>query len=66
MLFCPALTNIFIYKDNGLDDAIFATNFSLKGFFRLIFWWAFLIGGRMKGFYYNFVGNFKFNKEVSN
>ena len=32
MLFCSALTNIFIYKDNGLDDAIFATNFSLKGF----------------------------------
>lgn len=32
MLFCPALTNIFIDMDNGLDDAIFATNFYLKVF----------------------------------
>ncbi len=32
MLFCPALTNIFIDMDNGLDDAIFATNFLFKSF----------------------------------
>ncbi|VYT98063.1 Uncharacterised protein [Peptoniphilus gorbachii] len=32
MLFCPALTNIFIDMDNVLNHGIFATNFSLKSF----------------------------------
>lgn len=37
MLFCPALTNIFIDMDNGLNHGIFATNFSLRSFSRSSF-----------------------------
>ncbi len=33
MLFCPALTNIFIDMDNELNHGIFATNFSLRVFY---------------------------------
>lgn len=37
MLFCPAFTNSFMDRPQGLLDAIFATNFSAKSFLRSSF-----------------------------
>ena len=52
MIFLPVFSKVFIHRDYGLRNAIFATNFSYTDFKRSSFWWAFLIGGRMEDFYY--------------